>query len=49
MDCTEGMEYEPDECLLLVKTIYGIIHSAIQCFKNFNKILVDQMGFQNCE
>jgi hypothetical protein len=30
MDCPEGLDHEPDECLLLQKTIYGLVQSAQQ-------------------
>jgi len=28
MDCQQGLEAKPDECLLLNKTIYGLVQSA---------------------
>jgi Reverse transcriptase (RNA-dependent DNA polymerase) len=28
MDCPKGMDHKPDECLLLEKTIYGLVQSA---------------------
>jgi hypothetical protein len=28
MDCPEGLEHEDDECLLLLKTIYGLVQSS---------------------
>jgi hypothetical protein len=40
MDChPDGIEYEPDECLLLNKTIYGLVQSARAFFKKFNDVL----------
>jgi hypothetical protein len=33
MDCPESLEHEEDECLLLQKTIYGLVQSARQFFK----------------
>jgi hypothetical protein len=32
MDCPEGLEQEDDECLLLLKTIYGLVQSSRQVF-----------------
>jgi Reverse transcriptase (RNA-dependent DNA polymerase)/gag-polypeptide of LTR copia-type len=48
MDCPQGMEHEPDECLLLTKTIYGLVQSARQYFKKFESILTMKMGFKQC-
>ena len=47
-DCPEGMEHEDDECLLLLKTIYGLVQSARQYFKKFKSVLVGKMGFKQC-
>jgi hypothetical protein len=47
MDCPKGMDHEPDECLLLEKTIYGLVQSARyygQKFANFMK----SIGFKQC-
>jgi hypothetical protein len=44
MDCPDGMEHDPDECLLLLKAIYGLVQSARQFFKKFVSIL-RKIGF----
>lgn len=47
MDCPKGMEHEPDECLLLGKTIYGLVQSARNYgfkFVNYTK----SIGFKQC-
>ncbi len=48
MDCPEGMDHEEDECLLLEKTIYGLLQSARYYFKKFESVLVKKMGFKQC-
>ena len=48
MDCPKGMDHEDDECLLLKKTIYGLVQSARQYFKKFSDVLVTKMGFRQC-
>ena len=48
MDCPKGMDHEDDECLLLEKTIYGLVQSARMYFKKFTDVLVDKMGFKQC-
>ena len=47
MDCPEGLEQEDDECLLLLKTIYGLVQSSRQCHAKFSGIL-KKIGFQQC-
>ena len=39
MDCPDGMEHNADDCLLLLKEIYGLVQSACQFFKKFVLIL----------
>ena len=48
MDCPKGMDSDPDECLLLIKTIYGLVQSSRQYFKTFKSTLIDKMGFEDC-
>jgi hypothetical protein len=48
MDCPEGMEHEQDECLLLEKTIYGLVQASRQYYKKFRDVLVKKMGFKQC-
>jgi hypothetical protein len=45
MDCPEGLKSEPDECVILLKTIYGLLQSARQFFKKLIKTLKD-LGFK---
>jgi hypothetical protein len=45
MDCPEGLESEPDECVLLQKTIYGLVQSARQFFKKLIQVL-KSVGFK---
>jgi hypothetical protein len=49
MDCPDGMEHRANECLLLEKTIYGLVQSARQYFKKFSDILVSKMNFSQCK
>ena len=43
------MEHSPSECLLLTKTIYGLVQSAACYNKKFTEVLVDKMGFEQCK
>jgi len=45
MNCPPGMVHQTDECLLLMKTLYGLIQAARHYFNFFSKILVE-IGFQ---
>ena len=45
MDCPEGMESEDDECLMLMRTIYGLVQSARAYFKKFVQVMKD-IGFK---
>jgi hypothetical protein len=47
MDCPEGLEHDEDECLLLLKTIYGLVQSSRQYHTKFSGIL-KKIGFQQC-
>jgi hypothetical protein len=44
MDCPDGMEHDADDCLLLLKAIYGLVQSARQFLKTFVLIL-QKIGF----
>jgi hypothetical protein len=44
MDCLDGTEHDPEDCLLLLKAIYGLVQSARQFFKKFVLIL-GKIGF----
>jgi hypothetical protein len=44
MDCPEGMEHEDDECLQLLKTIYGLVQAARQYFRKFADVM-KSIGF----
>jgi len=45
MNCPPGMVHQTDECLLLLKTLYGLIQAARHYFDVFSEILID-IGFQ---
>ena len=45
MDCPEGLEANEDECLQLLKTIYGLVQAARQYFKKFGTGL-KSIGFE---
>jgi hypothetical protein len=47
MYCPEGLEHQDDECLLLLKTIYGLVQSSCQYHAKFLGIL-KKIGFQQC-
>lgn len=48
MDCPKGLKAEKDECLVLNKTIYGLVQSARQFFKKLKACLKD-LGFKGGE
>ena len=48
MDCPQGLNTQPDKCLKLNKTIYGLVQSAHQFFKKLIKCLKD-LGFTGGE
>ena len=48
MDCPKGLESEPDECLSLNRTTYGLVQSARQFFKKLITCL-KSLGFQGGE
>jgi hypothetical protein len=41
MECPKGMQQFEDQCLLLQKTIYGIVQSGRQYFKKFTSVLTE--------
>ena len=45
MDCPHGMDHQPDKCLQLKKTIYGLVQSARAFFKKFRDVLL-AIGFE---
>ena len=47
MDCPEGMEHHEGECLLLQKTIYGLVQSAREYNRKFVSVLT-RYGFKQC-
>ena len=47
MDCPKGMEHEPDECLVLDKTIYGLVQSARRYGMKFANWM-RSIGFKQC-
>jgi hypothetical protein len=44
MDCPKGMVCQEDECLLLEKTLYGLVPSARAYYKKFMAVLLEE-GF----
>jgi len=45
MNCPPGMVHQTDECLLLLKTLYGLIQAARHYFDFISKIIIE-IGFQ---
>ena len=45
MDCPPGMKCETGQCLLLLKSLYGLVQSARQFFKMLVSIL-KKIGFK---
>ena len=48
MDCPQGLEHEEDECVLLKRTIYGLVQSARMYNLKFRDILL-KIGYKQCE
>ena len=44
MDCPQGMECSEEECVLLLKALYGLVQSARQFYKKFREVLLS-IGF----
>lgn len=47
MDCPKGMVHDSDECLLLVKTIYGLVQSSARYHKKISEVF-ESLGFKRC-
>ena len=47
MDCPAGMERDDDECLVLQKTIYGLVQAAARYNQKFCAVLLE-LGFERC-
>ena len=47
MDCLKGLEHEEDECLLLKRTIYGLVQSTRMYNLKFWDILL-KLGYKQC-
>ena len=41
MDCPEGLDHEEDECLLLLKTLYGLKQLARTFFLTLTKVMME--------
>ena len=48
MDCPEGLGAKDDECLLLLKTLYGLVQSARAYYNRARKVL-EGAGFRRSE
>ena len=46
MECPPGLTAFTDECLLLQKTIYGLVQSARQFYKLWAKTMSEKLGFK---
>jgi hypothetical protein len=46
MNCPEGLDHDPDDCLLLQKTIYGLVQSARQFYKKLVHTLSKTLNFK---
>ena len=47
MDCPEGMKHDDHECVLLEKSIYGLVQASNRYNKKFREVL-EGLGFQPC-
>ena len=47
MDCPEGMSTDGSECLVLDKTIYGLVQASNRYKKKFTDVL-ESLGFETC-
>jgi Reverse transcriptase (RNA-dependent DNA polymerase) len=45
MNCPPGFEHEPDECVLLLKALNGLVQAARQFFRKFTAIM-KSIGFK---
>ena len=46
LDLVTGEKYEPGDCLVLLKAMYGLVQVARQFYKKLVRITVVKMGFQ---
>ena len=50
LNVCEGTNYDDKEdCVVLVKAIYGLVQAARQYFKKFKRIVTREMNFKYCE
>ena len=47
MDCPDGMEHSEQECLLLEKSIYGLVQASNRCNQKFREV-IGKMEFRPC-
>ena len=43
-----GKEFSENECLILEKSIYGLVQAARQFHKKLIAVLIENMGFEKC-
>ena len=44
-----GENYDPSDCLILLKTMYGLVQAARQFYKKLTHMTVTKTGFVKCE
>ena len=49
LDLITGEEYDSDNCLILLKAMYGLVQVARQFYKKLIYVRVTKMGFVKCE
>ena len=49
LDLITGEEYNSNNCLILLKTMYGLVQAACQFYKKLTCVTVAKIGFVKCE
>jgi hypothetical protein len=47
MDCPAGMDHDADECLILDRTLYGLVQSSRVYYQTYSKV-IESFGFKKC-